>query len=187
MHTVLWRRLDQEGHDACRFTETSDGWTIEGAAVFEHSGNAANLAYRLVCDRAWSSLKATVAGWVGENSIELLVERESGELWRINGRVVEALTGLKDIDLGFTPASNTNAIRRLNLTDLADEASSVAVWLDTEDWTVKRLPQTYRRIQKNAYDYASPQHNYRETLLVDDLGVITEYPNLWVMLNQREA
>lgn len=112
----------------------------------------------MVCDRAWSSLKATVAGWVGQKSIELLVERESEESWSINGRVVEALTGLKDIDLGFTPASNTNAIRRLNLAE-GDEARSVAVWLDTEDWTMKPLTQTYRRIRKNAYDYTSPQHN----------------------------
>lgn len=137
----------------------------------------------MVCDRAWSSLKATVAGWVGQKSIELLVERESEESWSINGRVVEALTGLKDIDLGFTPASNTNAIRRLNLAE-GDEARSVAVWLDTEDWTMKPLTQTYRRIRKNAYDYTSPQHNYRATLLVDDLGAIIEYPDLWVMLTQ---
>lgn len=186
MHTVLWKRLDHAGHDACRFTQTIDSWAVEGAAVFEHEGYAANLAYRLVCDQRWASLVASVSGWLGKRNIHFLIERRHDELWRINGKINETLTGLKDIDLGFTPASNTNAIRRLNLSE-GDEAKSVAIWLDTEDWTIKPLPQTYRRTGKNAYDYVSPQHNYRATLLVDDYGAVIEYPELWVMLNRGEA
>lgn len=186
MHSVLWKRLDQEGHDACRFVETVDGWTIEGAAVFEHDGQAANLAYRLVCDRNWASVQATVAGWIGVNEFRLDIEHDGDDGWSISGKKAQALTGLKDIDLGFTPASNTNAIRRLNLSN-GEEAESVAVWLDTDDWTVKPLRQSYRRTQNNAFDYASPQHDYRATLMVDDFGAVTEYPGLWVMLHQGKA
>lgn len=186
MHTALWKRLDRAGHDACRFTQTTDGWAIEGAAVFEHDGNAANLAYGLICDQYWTSLKASVSGWIGNRNIHFLIERERHEFWRINGKINESLAGLKDIDLGFTPASNTNAIRRLNLSE-GDEAKSMAVWLDTEDWTIKPLPQTYRRIGKNAYDYVSPQHNYRAVLLVDDYGAVIEYPELWIMLLSGDA
>ena len=75
-----------------------------------------------------------------------------------------------DIDLGFTPASNTNAIRRLNLS--RDEAAdTIAVWLDTGDWTVKSLRQSYRRGNGDTFDYISPQHDYRATLIVDDVFV----------------
>lgn len=186
MHIVLWRRQNQQGHDACRFREVRDGWIIEGSAIFEHKRRVTSLTYRLTCDRRWSSMKASVAGWGGENDIELLIEREGAKRWRINGRIVEALTGLEDIDLGFTPATNTNAIRRLNLSE-GDEAKSRAVWLDAEDWTVKPLSQTYRRSHRNAYNYTSPQHGYQATLLVDDFGAIIEYPDLWVMTDQRET
>ena len=186
MHTVLWKRLNQEGHDACRFVKTLAGWTIEGAAVFEHVGQSVNLAYRLVCDRQWKSLQASVAGWIGKSQFRIDIERDDDDGWCINGKRHNALTGLKDIDLGFTPASNTNAIRRLNLS-MGDEAESAAVWLDTADWTVKPLRQNYRRTQNYAFDYASPQHGYRATLLVDDFGAVTEYPELWVMLHQGKA
>ncbi|MGE4335296.1 MAG: putative glycolipid-binding domain-containing protein [Pigmentiphaga sp.] len=179
MHTILWKRVDQEGHDACRFTERADGWDIEGAAVFEHNGKAANLAYHLVCDRQWASQMGMVHGWIGNSNINFLIERKHVDTWFINGIMNESLTGLKDIDFGFTPASNTNAIRRLNLFK-GDEAQSVAVWLDTDDWIVKPLPQTYRRIRDHAFDYASPQHDFRATLLVDDFGAVVEYPELWV-------
>ena len=50
MHTVFWKRLGPDGHDACRFVEGRDGWKIEGAAVFRHDGEAAALNYNLLCD-----------------------------------------------------------------------------------------------------------------------------------------
>jgi hypothetical protein len=181
VHIVLWRRLDQQGLDACRFTQHHDTWILEGCAVFSHGGSAANLAYRLVCDSSWRSLHATVTGWIGANTIALLMDREGTDSWRIDGSVRVDLTGLQDIDLGFTPASNTNAIRRLCLRE-GGAAESTAVWLDTEDWTVKPLRQTYGRLGTHTYDYASPLHNYRATLTVDDFGAVIEYPCLWAMI-----
>ena len=187
MHLVFWKRLEPEGHDACSFAETRNGWTIEGTALFEHDDGAAVLTYRLLCDRRWSSLGASVSGWIGRNKVELLIERAAGgRRWNVCGRDDPALAGLEDIDLGFTPASNTSAIRRLNLAE-GEEAQSVAVWLDAEDWTVKPLRQTYRRIGGNAYDYESPVHGYRATLLVDDFGAVEEYPGLWSRVAQREG
>jgi uncharacterized protein len=179
--TYLWKRLDKTGHDACRFTGTRDGWTIEGAAVFDHEGRAANLTYRLVCDSQWRSLGASVTGWIDDTNIQIYITRNN-DGWCINGEQNDVLSGLNDIDLGFTPASNTTAIRRLNLLE-GVEAKSVAVWLDTEDWSIKPLHQTYRRIQKYAYDYVSPMHDYSATLMVDGFGAVTHYPELWVMLN----
>lgn len=186
MHIVFWKRLDQDGHDACRISETPDGWVIQGAAVFAEGGQAAHLTYRLVCDRSWASVTAAVTGWIGETDVRLQIDRDGDGGWRINGRSDPALAGLKDIDLGFTPASNTNAIRRLNLS-MGEAAESVAVWLDTEDWSVKPLRQSYRRTQDKAYDYASPQHGYRATLEVDDFGAVTDYPGLWTRRGQGQA
>ncbi|KMK64632.1 putative glycolipid-binding domain-containing protein [Puniceibacterium sp. IMCC21224] len=180
MHTVLWRRLDQQGHDACRIAATAQGWTIEGTAVFEQNGAVANLAYRLFCDRAWRSRSASVSGWIGDRPFNLILEHERTGDWRINGEIDAAMQGLSDVDLGFTPASNTNAIRRMDLSEGSD-ADCVAVWLDTEDWTVKRLPQSYHRTGPQTYAYASPQHDYRATLVTDGFGAITDYPGLWAM------
>ena len=182
MYTVIWKRLDQDGHDACRFLRNQDTWIIEGCAVFLRDGTPANLAYQLVCDSHWRSLHATVDGWVGAEKIDFSIERKNNA-WFINKSLREDLAGLEDIDLGFTPASNKNAICRLNLSD-GFNSGSMAVWLDMEDWTVKPLRQTYNRIGKNAYDYSSPLHDDRATLRVNDFGIVTEYPGLWMMISQ---
>ena len=55
--SVLWRRLDAPGHDACRLERSAAGWTLEGAAVFG-DGAPARLSYRLDCDDAWARGRA---------------------------------------------------------------------------------------------------------------------------------
>ncbi|MEN5178647.1 putative glycolipid-binding domain-containing protein [Comamonas testosteroni] len=188
MYTVLWKCLDKEGLDACRITQDPGGWTIEGTAIFHHQSNiasTANLHYQLRCDSHWASQEATVQGWVGTRNIDLHIARDAGGTWLINAQPDHSLDGLVDIDLGFTPASNTNAIRRLNL-QASETASTIAVWLDADDWQVKRLQQTYHRVSPHAYDYTSPEHHYRARLEVTDFGAVSEYPGLWRMLGIDE-
>ena len=186
MHIVLWRRLDTEGHDACRYFEMPDGWKIEGTAVFKHGDSAASLRYPLLCDSTWTSQSAVVSGWIAERRFDLNIEREADDQWRINGLLDADMAGLGDIDLGFIPASNTNAIQRLDLSEGA-KAETVAVWLDNDDWSVKRLPPSYHRTGAHTFGYASPRHDYRATLVTDDFGAITEYPDLWIMDRSRCA
>jgi len=185
MYTVLWKCLNKEGLDACRITQGPGGWTIEGTAIFHHQCSTASLRYQLRCDSHWASQEATVQGWVGTRNIGLHIARGTGGTWLINAQPDHSLDGLIDIDLGFTPASNTNAIRRLNL-QAAETASTIAVWLDADDWQVKRLQQTYHRVSPHAYDYTSPGHGYRARLTVTDFGAVSEYPGLWRMLGTNE-
>lgn len=177
-HTILWRRLDVEGHDSCRVSRREDGWLLEGAAVFLDDGAPAKLDYEVACDEVWRSRRGRVSGWAGNKRIDLLVER-TGDIWFFNGRSVAEISGTNDLDLGFTPATNTNAIRRLNLS-IGGRAETVAAWLDPSDWTVKPLAQSYERLASGIFDYRSPDHNYRENLHTDEFGFVRNYPGLWI-------
>lgn len=174
----LWRRLDVPGHDACRFLHDGLGWVTEGNAVFLWEGRVAALSYRLRCDDDWVSRSASVQGWIGEDPIGIDIARTVGDGWTVDGREVPQLAGMLDIDLGFTPATNTNAIRRLAL-DVGERGEARTVWFDDSDWTVKPLRQTYHRTAMLDYDYASPSQDFRARLKTDDFGVMIDYPGLW--------
>lgn len=180
----LWHRLDTPGHDACRFRHDGLGWVTEGHAVFLWNGRAASLSYRLRCDDDWVSRSASVQGWIGEGQLAIEIARSSGEGWTVDGREEPALAGLSDIDLGFTPATNTNTIRRLDL-DVGAAGATVAIWLDDADWTVKPLPQSYRHATADSYDYASPLQDFHARILTDDFGAVAEYPSLWTRAEPR--
>lgn len=88
------------------------------------------------------------------------------------------ISGLPDVDLGFTPATNANAIRRLDLA-VGAAAETTALWLDVDNWAIKPLRQVYRRLAEDRYEYASPDHDYRVVLTVNGAGMVTDYPDLW--------
>src|SRR5688572_30362172 len=99
--------------DACRFQSGFDGWTISGTAIFLTDRSAANLTYEVACGSDWSTRTATVSGWLGEKNISISLERSETGDWQLNGSRISGVSHLVDVDLGFTPATNTNAIRRL--------------------------------------------------------------------------
>ncbi len=176
-HAVLWRRLDEPGHDACRIEQMKGGWLIAGAAAFRHGSAPAWVAYRLRCDAGWRTLGSEAEGFVGR-PIRFQVSRTDGR-WLIDGALQPAFDGLEDVDLGFTPATNVLPIRRMKLA-VGEQAPVEAVWFDVEDGCFKRLPQHYARLTADNYRYRSPQHGYEAVLRVDPFGCVIDYPRLWI-------
>lgn len=175
---VLWKRHDQPGHEACRFARSDDSWQIVGTAVFVDPHGPAQLSYRVVCEENWTTRSAEVEGWIGSNDFVLSIVHDRQGHWTVNGGSRPDLNGLMDVDLGFTPSTNTLVLRRLSL-EIGDETDTTAAWLDTDDWTIKPLLQNYRCKAPDLYAYASPGHDYHAELSVDDFGVVTNYPDLW--------
>nr|CCP38731.1 hypothetical protein BN444_00449 [Xanthomonas translucens pv. translucens DSM 18974] len=119
MHTVasiLWRRLDAPGHDACRLQRNASAWQLDGAAVFrlEH-GRIGQLQYRVQCDLHWHTQWGTVRGWLGGGTVDLAIARDVRGHWKLNGRPVADVSHCIDLDLGFTRATNLLQLRRLRL------------------------------------------------------------------------
>lgn len=176
--TVLWRRLDAPGHDACRLEQRVGGWTLEGAAAFSESGTPAWLTYRIACDAAWRTEQGEVRGRLGPQRVEFRVVRTTEGVWTVNGAVVPDLSNCLDLDLGFTPATNLLQIRRTALAE--GQAADVPVaWLDVAAGTLEVLPQRYERRSETTYWYEAPRFDYAGLLEVDAVGFIQRYPGLW--------
>ena len=87
-----------------------------------------------------------------------------------------------DIDLGFTPATNLLAIRRLKLS-VGEQAEAPAAWLALPSLKLSVLPQTYLRSTQLEYEYEAPSVGYKRRLRVSKLGVVEEYPGLFEIAN----
>jgi hypothetical protein len=176
--TVLWRRLDTPGHDACRLEQYEGGWRLEGTAVFRHESGAARLTYEARCDAEWRSRSGRVAGWLGPQWVDFNVARTSGD-WVING-VAVSLDRCVDLDFGFTPATNLFQLRRLAL-PIGGFADAPAAWLDPSAGVLVALPQRYERRTDTRYGYHAPSVDYAAELEVDASGFVRRYPGLWEM------
>jgi uncharacterized protein len=81
-----------------------------------------------------------------------------------------------DVDLSFTPATNTLPIRRLRL-DVGEEAEILVAWLVWPELEVRPVRQRYARLAQDRYRYA--QDDFEAELVVDDEGLVLEYEGLW--------
>lgn len=176
--SILWRRLDLPGHDACRLEQNDNGWALHGMAIFRQGGVPAGLDYHVACDPEWRTRQGRVRGWLGEQSVEFDIARTTKGTWTLDGTTVPGLETCVDLDLGFTPATNVLPLRRLDLGEgLAADAP--AAWLDVMTGKLETLPQCYERRAEDAYWYEAPSVGYAALLEVSPSGFIRNYPGLW--------
>jgi hypothetical protein len=102
----LWRKIDHPGHDSCRLFKLTNGWRLTGAAIFWDNGMPCHLEYDIAADGAWKTRNAKVSGYVGKKAVDLRIASAGAARWQLNG-VLGGVTGCVDVDLGFTPATNS--------------------------------------------------------------------------------
>jgi uncharacterized protein len=175
--SALWRRLDTPGHEVCRLEQSGTGWRLEGTAVFRHEAGPASIVYSVDCNAGWESLSAEIHGMLGQRRIDYSVARR-GRVWTVNGVPRPGLEHLVDLDLGFTPATNLLALRRVSI-DQREAVQLPAAWFDVDAGTLTELPQTYERRGELAFWYEAPSVGYSGLLELAPNGFIRSYPGLW--------
>jgi hypothetical protein len=178
--TILWRRLDRPGHETARLSRRGAEWILTGAAVFAHAGQPCRLDYRIACDERWQTRAASVAGWVGERTVEIQLAVDGARRWQFNGEQRPQAAGCLDLDLNFSPATNLLPIRRLGLA-VGAAAPVRAAWLRFPGFSLEPLEQVYSRISAGVYRYESAGGAFVTELAVDAMGFVTDYPNFWTV------
>ena len=178
MNTILWKRVDVPGHEAARVTEGEDGWRIDGSALFVEDGLPVRLDYHVSCDAAWNTRSASVAGWIGDHTIDVHIAAGDDHQWVINGVPEPVVSGCVDVDLNFSPSTNLLPVRRLQL-EVGEEAVVRAAWLRFPSFRMEVLEQTYRRTASDLYEYESAGGSFKAQLRVNAFGLPVEYAGLW--------
>lgn len=176
--TIIWNRLDTPGHESARMFQIKSRWTLTGTAVFLHERQPCRLNYLLKCDSEWQTLSAKITGWVGDEVIGVDISVDSDQHWRLNKKECADVTGCMDLDLNFSPLTNTLPIRRLDL-EVGQEANVRAAWLRFPSFKLKPLEQVYRRFTSSRYQYESAGGKFVSEVEVDQEGLVLHYPNFW--------
>ena len=91
-----------------------------------------------------------------------------------------------DIDLGFTPATNTLPIRRL-APAIGETVDVTALWVRFPELTIEPLPQRYTRLDDSRYRYESAGGAFVAEIEVDDLGLVVTYEGGWQRIAEASA
>jgi len=180
-HAILWRRLDQEGHESARLSYRDALWHLSGTAVFTYEQQPCGLDYRVICNQEWHTLSGRVSGWVGGRPIQIELSADSSRHWQLNGESCPQVDGCIDLDLNFSPSTNLLPIRRLDL-GIGTEAKVRAAWLRFPEFTLEPLDQLYRRTELASYRYESGGGTFVTELRVTEAGFVAHYGNFFEII-----
>ncbi|MDP9424418.1 MAG: putative glycolipid-binding domain-containing protein [Pseudomonadota bacterium] len=174
---ALWRRLDRPGHDAAVLERTGDGWALTGFAAFSENG-ITGVRYQVALGADFTTRSSRIDGF--RDGRPFVHEFRRGNDWYLDGRTVDGLGDLVHLDFGFTPATNLQQLRHAGLQE-GEEAEIPAAWFDIGEASLTRLPQHYRRLGEDRYQYHSPTASYSAVLELAPNGFVRVYPGLWEM------
>jgi hypothetical protein len=177
--SIVWRFMVYPGHEYCRLYQQDSNWHLAWVAVFSYDQKPCQLSYKVVCDAAWQTQKAIVEGWVGQTRVEVDLRADQDRRWWLNDSEVLGVSGCTDIDLNFSPSTNTIPIRRLNLT-IGGTAEIQAAWLRFPGFNLEPLEQRYQRLDENLFRYESGGGRFFADLRVNKTGFVTDYPDIWI-------
>ncbi|MGH2637078.1 MAG: putative glycolipid-binding domain-containing protein [Gaiellaceae bacterium] len=172
MTAVLWQAVDG-GSEVCVLERAGRGWRLRGTVLTHDANEPVELRYAVTVDSAWATTDVELLVAFGGGDLREQVEL--GALWSGKERPPE-YRDCVDVDLSFTPATNTLPIRRLGL-EVGEEADIAVAWLVWPELRVERAAQRYTRLEKDRYRYA--QDDFEAELTVDERGLVLVYEGLW--------
>ena len=111
----------------------------------------------------------------------LTLDRTTRGAWAVDGRSRPDLAGAFEIDLAVSPFTNTLPIRRLGLA-VGESADITTAYVDFPSLEVLADPQRYTRLAATTYRYESRDTDFTREIMVDDDGLVLDYPGLFVRL-----
>jgi uncharacterized protein len=190
VRTVLWQGIQSPGSEWCTLEREPEGWHFRGIVLVEVATVPVLVQYAVALASDWSTRVVEIVMRSGDASEprELTLTVAPDQRWQIT-RVpspnpampqddLQALLGLVDVDLGFSPVTNTLPIRRLNPA-IGEAVAVTAAWVRFPELTIEPLPQRYIRLAERRYRYESAGGAFVAEIEVDDLGLVTAYEGGW--------
>ena len=176
MTSILWRRIDRPGMERCQLETTTDGFRISGTTLFTHHDRPVEIRYSIALDTAWHTRIVGVHVRTSEEKRSVALRSDGTGNWDAGGQPVPGLAGAIDVNLAWTPATNTIPIRRLAL-DVGGAADTSVAFVPFPERDVAARAQSYERTAERRYRYTLG--DFATDLTVDEHGFVTTYPGMW--------
>ena len=174
----LWQWLQSPGLERFEFARTGDEWILRGTILTLAHDAAAEARYEIACDTLFQTRRVNIYLRDSSSERSLKIDAQNGH-WFENGRENQTVKGAVDIDLGWSPSTNTLPIRRLKLKIGEASGGFIAAWVRFPELTLQPLQQEYTRVAHRQYRYSSRGGAFEANLLVDDNDLVLDYEGFW--------
>ena len=172
---ILWQGLISPSMERVIIGAADSGFAISGLILQAHEEAPHLVRYMIRVDESWRTRSVEVDLEAGDRGHVSLNADGQGH-WVSNDQPLHDLDGCIDIDLEWSPSTNTLPIRRLGLSP-GDTKSLAAAWIRFPSLELRRLEQSYERLSEDRYRYRSGR--FTADLAVDADGLVLQYGVNW--------
>jgi uncharacterized protein len=172
---ILWQGLITPSMERFIASALDDGYELGGLILQAHEDVPYLARYRIRVDGSWRTREVQVELEDGGRRILSLAADAAGH-WSREGRRLSELDGSLDVDLEWSPSTNTLPIRRLALA-IGETKAVTAAWVRFPSLEVERLDQSYERLDQHRYRYRSGR--FSADLTVGDDSLVLQYGVNW--------
>jgi hypothetical protein len=175
---ILWHCSSLASSEYASLSNRDNGHHLQGLTVTPLEDRPCHIEYSVEVDAGWSPnfVTATITTPIQVRTRHL--ERDANGHWRLDGHRADHLDGCTDVDLGWTPATNTVPIRRLDLA-VGDTETITAAWIRFPELDIVVSPQRYTRLADDRWRYQSGQYDFALTTDVASGLVLAYGDDLW--------
>ncbi|MPZ89412.1 MAG: hypothetical protein GEU81_15355 [Nitriliruptorales bacterium] len=174
---ILWHSLELHSPERCTLADRPGGHVLTGVVVVPINGQPADLRYQVAVDPRWRTRNVEIVVTDDGGERRIAMSTDAAGHWLVNGQAATGLNGCTDVDLGWTPATNTLPMRRLNL-QVGETASITAAWVRFPELVIEPSVQTYDRLDEWRWRYSSGA--FAADLKVDPECLVLRYgAKLW--------
>jgi uncharacterized protein len=174
---AAWRGETFPGIELCRLDVRDGRARLQGSVAYVDGGETGLLSYRIHLTPRWQTVDVALRRLApADDPVTRLLSRDDAGRWTVNGTPRPDLEGCADVDLEFSPSTNTLPIRRLDMPE-GCSAPVLAAWVRFPALTVEVIEQTYERVSEHGYRYRAG--SFTADLEVDEAGLVLDYPGIW--------
>jgi hypothetical protein len=175
----IWQWAQSPGLERFEFLRSGDEWVFRGTILTFSNDVPAEARYEITCDRLFQTRRANISLLDSSGERSLKIETQASR-WFENGRENQTVNGALDIDLGWSPSTNTLPIKRLQLEIGQTSGEFIAAWVRFPELALQPLPQEYLRLADRQYRYSSRAGTFVAKLIVDNDDLVVAYEGFWL-------
>jgi hypothetical protein len=181
----LWQWVQSPGLERFEFARAGDEWIFRGTILTLADDSPVEARYEINCDPLFRTRRANISIVDSNGERRLKIDAREGR-WFENGRENLTVKGAIDVDLGWSPSTNSLPVKRLELKIGQTSGEFVAAWVCFPELTLQPLSQEYLRLGDRQYRYSSRGGAFVANLIVDNDDLVVDYEGFWIRAKSKK-